>query len=298
MKAALIINKKAGTFLEEKDNISEKQIESLFKENGIDVHIYKIDGGLISQKTKSILKSDFDIIIAAGGDGTISTVASRLINADIPLGIIPLGTLNHFAKDLNIPLNLEDAIKVIGENNIIKVDMGSVNDRFFINNSSVGIYPKVVRKRDKHFQRLGGRKWIAMIYAFINTFKKLPLLDVKINSKAEKIYCTTPFVFIGNNKYEMNLFKLGSRDKLNEGRLSLYYPTCSGKYDMIKFAFLALINRLDQEKNFKVTYTDQITLEANKKILEVAADGEVFTMNTPLYYKIIPKSLKVLVPKE
>jgi diacylglycerol kinase family enzyme len=294
MRAAVIMNYSAGTVLNDRNGVAEDNLKEVFRHHNIDAEIFAFDGRLLRDKTKEAVENNFEVVIAAGGDGTISSVAGELVHKNIPLGVLPLGTLNHFAKDLNIPLDLRKAIEVISRKKTQKIDVAEVNGVYFINNSSIGLYPKIVKKRTEKIERLGGRKWVSMFAAAISVFKHYPLLKVTVDDKEKQIYSKTPFVFIGNNQYEMHLFNLGGRNNISEGKLSVYFPTSSGKLSLLKYAFLTLINRLNQEKNFKIISTEHVTLETEKKIIEVATDGEVLLLQTPLDYRIHPAALNVI----
>ena len=104
------------------------------------------------------------VVVAGGGDGTIAAVAAALVDTDVTLGVLPLGTLNHFAKDLGIPLDLEAAVRTLFAGNVARVDVGEVNGRIFLNNSSIGFYPQIVRERER-LQRHGTGKWVAVARA-------------------------------------------------------------------------------------------------------------------------------------
>jgi diacylglycerol kinase family enzyme len=295
MKVIILLNKKSGSTAATGSDFTEEKIKEVFNAFSIKNKIIKVGGPDILENIKSQLDNEIDAVVASGGDGTISTAANAVTDTNVPLGILPAGTLNHFAKDLKIPLQLEESVRIISGFKIEKVDTGEVNGKIFINNSSIGFYPKVVKKRIQN-QRLGGSKWVAMGSAVINVFKRFPLVEVKVESDTQKIDCRTPFIFIGNNEYLMDLLNLGSRENINKGYLSLYYPNSSGKYSMFKFALLGLFNRLDQQKDFSITLTKEVSLSLNKKIIEVAIDGEVHHLNPPLNYKIKPSSLNVIVP--
>src|SRR5207237_242447 len=144
-----------------------------------------------------------DAVVAAGGDGTVSAIAGALVDSAIPLAIIPAGTLNHFARDLRIPTDLDAAARVIAAANARAVDVGKVNGRIFINNASIGIYPHIVSQRDDIRQRLGRGKWIAMLMAALAVFKRHPTVTVRMNAPDVAIQRNTPFVFIGNNAYDI-----------------------------------------------------------------------------------------------
>jgi len=293
MKVAIILNQHAGL-----KELTGEKLESVFKEKGVEPKIFKINGEEITDTVKSILDSEFDIIAVAGGDGTISTVAGVLAGTKMPLAVIPGGTFNHFAKDLNIPLDLEDAVQVVADAHQSPVDVAEVNGKVFINNSSVGLYPKAVKKRKEYFHQLGGNKILAMIIASFSIFTRFPLFTVFLKAEEEKLSRTTPFVFIGNNEYKMDLFNLGARQVLTEGRLSLYTANCRKRLSIVRFVFMALMNRIKQDKDFDLRFVREVRLETGKHPVRVALDGEIIRMQPPMHYKIRPKDLQVILPKQ
>lgn len=294
MNVLIILNKKAGT-KNSAEKETENDIKDVFSELSIKFDFLRVKGENIADTVRKMLSKNYDVICAAGGDGTISTVAGSLSGTDIPLGVIPLGTLNHFAKDLNIPLDLKEAVKVISKNKIIKIDIGEVNGKKFINNSSIGLYPKMVKKREKS-EKLGGSKWTAMGLAFANIFNRFPLMKVIVRSNEKSLNCKTPYVFIGNNEYSTDLFNVGSREKITEGILGLYFPNSTTRFSMFRFALHGLLNKLDQQKDFTIVITKELSIEIKKKKIDVAIDGEVIILTSPLKYKIHPFDLKVIVP--
>ena len=124
------------------------------------------------------------VIVAGGGDGTINQVASRLLDSEVSLGVLPMGTLNHFAKDMGIPLELDQAIAVIATSRARLIDVGEVNGRLFLNNSSIGLYPDVVHEREHQQQRLGRGKWLAFGSACVSALRRFPFLRVRLTTMA------------------------------------------------------------------------------------------------------------------
>jgi diacylglycerol kinase family enzyme len=212
------------------------------------------------------------------------------------MGILALGTLNHFARDAGIPIALEDAVKVIAAGHARDVDLASVNDRIFVNNSSIGVYPQVVRHREAQRQRLGRGRWLAMFFAAVDALRRFPVVRVRIGVEDRTVLRTTPFVFVGNNEYEMSLFTVRGRKSLDCGRLSLYVANRTGRFGMFRLALRALVSRLDQAKDFDSALLSELWVETGKRHLHVALDGEVETMKPPLHYRSVPKALKVIVP--
>jgi len=289
----VIINAASGT----SDKEDERQIlANIFETSGIDARIELAKSGEeIVEIAKRAVKSGGQTIVAGGGDGTISAVAAELVGTEKILGVLPLGTLNHFAKDLNIPLDLEEAARTIIAGHVAKVDVAEVNGQIFINNSSLGLYPDIVRRREQR-QRLGYGKWNSLLRSAFKVLRRYPFLNIRLNADGKEIVTRTPFVFIGNNSYEMESFNIGGRTCLDAGHLSLYMTPRTSRFGLLQMALRALFGNLQQAKDFVSLCTDEIWIETKRKQLRVAMDGEVEMLETPLHYRVRPAALRVIVP--
>lgn len=295
MKILAVINKGAGSVSEDNIEAEEKRLQEAFAKNKLDADVKILPAKRIEDEVKRGVKEGYDVIAAGGGDGTISNAAELICETDTVLAVLPAGTLNHFAKDLNIPLTMEEAVKAIAEGKPGKVDTADVNGRIFINNSSVGFYPKTVKEREKQsFPQFA--KWLSTLIASVKVFIKFPIMSVRMVIKGKEVNIRTPLVFIGNNEYDMQLFNLGARKTLKEGKLYLYYLKCETRICLFKLAFHALTNRLHQAEEFTCHALDELWIDTPKKNIHVALDGEVFTLESPLHYKIKPRSLNVILP--
>ena len=250
---------------------------------------------LLDVATAACAEGQFDAIVAAGGDGTVSAVAAALVGRKLPLGILPTGTMNHFARDLGLPLALASAAGVIAAAHVVSVDVAQVNGRVFINNSSIGLYPQIVHERETLRQRLGRGKWIAMLTAILSVFRRYPTVRVRIGVGERTVLRTTPFVFIGNNRYEMNLAMLGRRQRLDAGELCVCFTNRTGRFGLFRLALRGLFGRLEQAKDFDLLTAGEAWIETPRRELRVALDGEVIRLSPPLHYRIRPAALKVLV---
>lgn len=290
----VIINAASGTghTSEWADTLAEK-----FRACGLEAQITLAKSGdEIIKATQGAVAAGVPIIVAGGGDGTINAVASMLVGSGSTLGVLPLGTLNHFAKDIGIPLELDAAILQIAAGHTVRVDTGDVNGRVFLNNSSLGLYPDIVRAREKQQQRLGRGKWPAFFWACMMALRRFPFLHVRLSMDGEQHLRRTSFVFIGNNAYLMEGFNIGARACINAGQLSLYVSHHTGRLGMLRLAVSALFGRIRQEKDFDAVCTKELLIETHHRQLRVATDGEVNLMQTPLQYRIRPAALCVLVP--
>ncbi|MDD5564754.1 MAG: diacylglycerol kinase family protein [Thermoanaerobaculaceae bacterium] len=267
-----------------------------FKSAGFEPDIRLVNSPEIAAEVRRAVAAKPETIVIGGGDGTLSAAASSLIGTDTALGILPLGTLNHFAKDLHIPLDIEGAVQTIAGGQTLNVDVGAVNDRFFLNNSSLGLYPKVVAGRDALRQRLGRGKLPALIWSGLGVFRRYPFLNVRITIDDTELVRRTPFVFVGNNRYEMEGFRIGERARLDGAELSLYVANRTGRLGLLLLALRALFKRLKQSKDFDMGAAKSLQVETRHDRLRVANDGELCYMRTPLEYRLLPAALSVVVP--
>ena len=256
-------------------------------------------GGEVSGLARRALTNGARAVVAAGGDGTVSSVAGALAGTGRPLGVLPLGTLNHFAKDLRIPLGLEEAARNVCEGREVSVDVGEVNGQVFVNNSNLGLYPRIVRRREMLQEREGSGKWSAFARASLAVLRRYPFLNVRLEADGREIVRKTPFVFVGNNEYHMESFQLGARERLDAGRLSLYVAHRTGRLGLLRLGLSALFGRLREAHDFDALRAQEIWVETQPpRRLPVATDGEVTVLATPLRYRVRPGALKVIVPKE
>lgn len=293
-KACVILNAGAGSGI---DEAALRQLETRFVARGFEIKIYRAqEGAQLRSFAQSAVRQGLQLVIAAGGDGTLSTVAAELKDSPAVLGILPWGTLNHFAKDCGIPFEAQEAIDVLLDGQTQAVDVGEVNGHLFINNSSLGLYPHAVRRRDAQRRRLGRGKMWAFFWAGLSLLRLFPMLHIKLSCDGQSLLRRTPFVFIGNNEYTMEGFRMAERVSLQRGRLSVYTSHTAGRLGLLRLALRALIGRLHEAEGFDALTTQALTIETRRKSLRVALDGEVTSLNTPLHYCIHPAALQVRVP--
>jgi YegS/Rv2252/BmrU family lipid kinase len=291
---SVILNTAAGGG---KNEDMPARLTELFAAAGLSIRIVPLasaaDAALIVRRAG---EEGDDAVVAAGGDGTISTVAAALAGSEMPLGVLPFGTLNHFAKDAGIPLDTEKAVKTIAARRTIKVDVGEVNDRTFLNNSSIGIYPDIVMQREA-LRRQGYWKWTALAVASATILRNHRGLVVKITSDNGDETSRTPFLFVGNNQYQAEGLHLGGRSRLDSGRLYAYLAPRIHARELPRLLALALAGRATETRSFESFTARELRVETpEKRSLRVALDGEVVVMATPLHYRVRPLALRLIVP--
>lgn len=294
----VIVNRGAGAAGNGAETPRE-QIEKLYLAAGKDVKVLEPDAQRdVSALAREAAHSAEETIVAAGGDGTISSVAAELVDTGKTLGVLPIGTLNHFAKDLRIPLELEEAVRTTISGRVISVDAAEVNGRVFINNSSLGIYPHIVANREAQQEQLARGKWPAFLWATMRALRRFPFMNLQITIDNEQLVRRTAFLFVGNNEYEIAGFNLGARSCLDGGNLGLYLTHRTGRWGLFRLALHALFGKVDQAKDFDAYCVQEATIESRRPRLLVARDGEVEWMDTPLHYRTRRNALRVLVPSD
>jgi YegS/Rv2252/BmrU family lipid kinase len=234
------------------------------------------------------------LVVAGGGDGTIAAVAAALVGTDSALGVLPMGTLNHFAKDLGIPLELEKAIENLFTGEVTRVDVGEVNGRIFLNNSSIGFYPRIVLERERK-QRKGSGKWVALVQAVALVVQQSRTLHIELEDDHRRQSYETPFVFVGNNRYALAGLEIGKRATLDGGKLWVSAAPYAGRLTLVALALQALLG-LVRDADLAAFETEQFDVRTHRDHVQVATDGEVSLMRTPLHYRSRPGALRVVVP--
>lgn len=281
MKTLVVYNPNSGS-------ANTKVLKTAFSEAGVAAIFTPITSKDLEGQIKRATT-----VVAAGGDGTINAVASRVIGTKKTLGILPLGTLNHFAKELEIPLDINEAVRVITAGRVRSVDVGEVNAHVFVNNSSIGIYPRSLRMREEYEKSFG--KWPAAVWGLLRSMvhPRHYWVELRINNAMHTF--RTPFVFIANNEYKRSGVELGTRHSLDSGLLAIYVTKTTHPLKTAYALLRMFITKKYHTRDFSVHLTDSCSIHTrHHDQLRIACDGEVFKVNTPLHYKSKTKALNVI----
>jgi diacylglycerol kinase family enzyme len=273
------------------------RVTALFREHGTAAETIVVGNGReLTPIARRYAEEGCRTIVAAGGDGTVNAVASALVGTQSSLGVIPLGTLNHFAKDAGIPLDLDAAVETIINGETKLVDVGELNGRIFINNSSIGLYPAIVQERCEH-QRRGLSKWVAFTRAVYTVMRRAPSFHASLHADGQYDGTDkTPFIFVDNNAYETTGLAIGERRQLDGGKLWVCSAPGAHRVALVKVAIRAVLGHASPGE-LKVLEAEELWVQPRKnKSVKVANDGEVFSISPPLHYRIRPKALRVIVP--
>jgi diacylglycerol kinase family enzyme len=298
MKALLVVNAAAGCLKGMRNDLCAELLRDEFRAAGIEVEVRLAPAGKIAAQLRAAAAERPAAIYIAGGDGTLSTAAGELSDTGISLGPVPLGTLNHFARDLGMPVERREAIAALAQGYVADIDVGEVNGRVFINNCSIGSYPEAVRKRDALRRMHGTRKWPAMLLASLSAFRRLRRFRVHIVAPDTRLQVRTPFILVANNRYTGNLFNDCLRPQLHEGRLFVYTTRAHRRLALLRLAWQSLTRTIDAADGLETHALAEATITpARGGALPLAIDGELANLPPPLRFRIRPRALRVITPK-
>ncbi len=234
-------------------------------------------------------------VIAGGGDGTLNAVAAGLNGSSVPMAILPIGTLNHLARDLHIPLEARSAIDSLSGSRVARMDLGEVNGRVFLNNSIIGLYPAYRFARERR-QRAWRVRWLAIASAIFTVFRRNPYLTVRLSLDGKELVRKTPYILVANNEHRMEGYELGNRDHLDRGLLWVYVMRKLSRWSLFRMAASLVFGRFRRHDDFETFAARSLTVETRRKRLGVALDGDVSVLQTPLRYRSLPGALHVIAP--
>jgi diacylglycerol kinase family enzyme len=284
---AVFINEKAGSAAGRSQAIEEACARA-----GLEARLVPVTGPELRKAAESAAAAG-ETLVAAGGDGTVSTVAGVAVKTGATFGVIPLGTLNHFAKDAGIPLEIDAAVAAIAEGRVAALDTGRLNDRTFVNNASVGFYAHLVRERQAE-QRRGHGKWIAFTIGLVRSWRNYRQLTLRMTVDGRPLVRRTPFVFVGNGEYVDEGPALGGRTSLATGSLWIALaPECS-RGEMLLLMLRAIAGLATPELKLEEFRACEVTIESGAPGAGLAVDGELVPAAPPFACASRPGSLRAL----
>jgi diacylglycerol kinase family enzyme len=283
MKHVVIYNPASGS------NYSLEAITTLFQHSGLSIDYSFPIHQINSKKIKSLVEQGV-VMAVVGGDGSLNSAATLLVNTPSVFMPLPGGTFNHFTRDLGIPPSLDEAVAVLKDGVTKRIDVAYVNDQLFLNNSNIGLYPFSLIER-KLTKKLVG-KWIAAVLSIFDQLSAFRRHTLIIDGKKIK----SPFIFVGNNTYDIERSLIPQRTDFDSGRLTVMIATSSSRLSLIRSVFAVMRGDVSHREDFTVSHVKKLTIDSKRKSLPVSYDGEVTRMQLPLKYRIEPQCIQVLVP--
>ncbi len=256
----------------------------------------------VAQRMVDQAKACGGTIVAAGGDGTINAVAHKAVASGCPFGVLPQGTFNYFGRAHGIPEDLEQAVQSMLDARPHPVQVGLVNERVFLVNASIGLYPKVLEEREHDKEQFGRSRVVALLSMLKTALGTHQFLRIRLEVDGQQRKLRTPTLFIGNNPLQMQQLGIDHlSDALEEGQLAAIAPRSVGKLGMLWLMLRGAAGKLGGADDlsafrFKRIVVKPIALYGTRRRIKVATDGEVSLMRTPLEFRVLEGQLLLLKP--
>ena len=297
MHAVALLNPGGGTL--SRGAASPAAVAAALRRAGLPADVRSVPGGKLPAATREALAAGADLVIAGGGDGTVAAVAGAMAGSDATLGVLPLGTFNHYARDLGMPGELQAAAAALAAATPRPLDLAEVNGHRFLNSSAIGYYSQVVRERLEPRVRMRLTKFAVTLAAAVRLLGKYRLSDVCLEADGRRIACRTPFVFVSNNPAAMHLFRFGQRSRLDSGQLLVYVHRSRSRAAVLRTLLYAMLRDIREDARYEHWLTQELLVDFPKRRrpVPVFLDGELLHLAPPLRYRILPGRINVAVPQ-
>jgi diacylglycerol kinase family enzyme len=271
-------------------------LEGAFAARGFDVTVDADADASMSERISRAREADAEVIVAAGGDGTITALAQALVGSGKILGILPLGTANLLARDLHIPLTLEPWLDALETMEPQDIDVGTINGRMFLHKVVIGVLPALAAGRE-HIRGEGSGAAIGFLRFLARRLERTRKIAVAVSSDARPpVAERVQALAVASNSYDEGVGMFFSRASLCDGKLTIYRLKHLTLGDMVRLTLLMLMGNWRDDEALTIEEAKNVTILSKKAALKVMLDGEVETIETPLEFGILPCALPVLAP--
>ncbi|WP_395539494.1 diacylglycerol/lipid kinase family protein [Neotabrizicola sp. sgz301269] len=277
-----------------------KQIESLLEPlvaAGLDPELRVIRKGKALPFEARRARDRSATVIAAGGDGTITTVAEAVAGSQTAMGIVPLGTFNFFARSLGLPEDPAAAVAALVTGDVASVDVAEVNGRLFLNNASLGLYPALLHQREAAYARFGRSRLAAYWSALriLCTYDRPSRLRITVDGHATHV--RSPMVFLAQNAFQLDQYGMTEGAELiRDGKLALYVAPELRRWRLLVFALKMALRQAQPYRDFTLEGAREVLVETRSPRRTIARDGEREKMTAPFHFRLRPDALRVIVP--
>jgi diacylglycerol kinase family enzyme len=293
----VVINPNSGTVLA--TGITAEVLEEHFAAAGLEAIVDADSETPFAERIERAVNADVDVVVAAGGDGTITALAGALAGTDKTLAILPLGTVNALAKDLGLPMDVPEAIAMLRSAQVRKIDVGEVNGRVYLHKVVIGVIPSLAAARE-HIRGQGtwSSKFAFMRFLVHRLLRSRRMALAIEPEDGESHIVRVKAVAVACNSYDQGLGKIFSRENLQGGELYIYTLSTLTIADFVRLSAGMVLGNWQESEALNIETSKAVTIRTRKKLVKVMFDGEVESLHTPLEVRIRPAALSVLVPPD
>lgn len=253
-----------------------------------------------AQRALRLAREQNGIVVAVGGDGTLNAVSQVVLGSGVPFGVLPQGTFNYFGRSFGIPQDTALALRGLLDAVLKPVNVGLVNDRVFLVNASLGLYPQLLEDREAFKQRFGRSRLVALWSALVTLCKAHRQLRVEIESDGETRRLRTPTIVVDNNALQLEQMGLEQTVELARNRLVAITSRPMGTLALYGLLLRGLLSRLGEDEHVISFGFDTMTvrLGPGRRRTKVAMDGEIAWLRLPLVFSVAEDRLPLLVPRD
>tara|TARA_R110000868_G_scaffold10904_3_gene52824 strand:+ start:16365 stop:17351 length:987 start_codon:yes stop_codon:yes gene_type:complete len=282
----------------------QDSISKVLNAAGRQFKLLKVKGGdglaAAAQQAVELAKANRGVVVAAGGDGTLNAVSNAVLGTGLPFAILPQGTFNYFGRTYGISQDTETATRCMLDAVIQPVQVGMLNDKVFLVNASLGLYPTLLEDRESYKQRYGRSRWVALWSAMVTLFRAHRQLWVQLDFEGKTRTLRTQTIVVGNNSLQLE--HIGVHEEVELQRDHLVAMTAKPLSTLALYGLVArgLLSRMGEADNLISFGFKKMTvrLGPTRKRIKVAMDGEIFWLRAPLEFRVPEEYLPLLVPRD
>ena len=294
----VIINGNAGVLVEEDQESVIDRIRGAFANEGVDVDIQVMTGDALGTAIAKAGESQGDRIIIGGGDGTVNAGARKAAATGKILGILPMGTLNLYARDLGIPLDLEEAVHALIRGEVRHVDYAEINGNLYLCNSMLGILPPLMEQREKLRGAPALQRYGSLLRMIARILQRNPRFYIKMHMEGKTREMKVRGVIVCNNEYHDAHSLFPHPTPLDAGKLTVYLTRDPTRLGVLMIALRVFLGTWQKEHDIQEYATTKVVISTRRKQVSTVTDGEILKLKPPLTYQIIPRGLRVMMPVE
>lgn len=297
MKIALVVNSSSGALMGRPDAAAE--LEAKLRAAGLEIGAVLVgDATDIEARMRRARDLPVDAVVTAGGDGTIAAAAEVLIGSGKALGPLPLGTMNLLAKDLGIPTDLDAAIRALGDAEAVEIDVGEVNGHKFLCNSMLGVPARLAERRERNRDHMGLVGWWKHALASLKAMYRYPAMRIGLDVGDGPVIIRSKAIVIADNAYDEGFGQVLSRSRLDRGELTVYATRRLSIWPLLRLSTRMALGRWTDDVDLETHHVRELTVTSRRRLVRVMNDGETRLIAPPLHYRILPKALMVLRPRQ